>query len=88
MGHLSSRANFLLFKRFAMFRKEMCETLPLSGKLGLAGDPSARDKFSSHKRDVFCSIIWKTEIKKYSGTPLLRPALGHKTLVVIVRWSH
>ena len=36
----------------------------------------------------FCSTMWKTEIKKYSGTPLMRPALGHKILVVIPRWSH
>ena len=24
----------------------------------------------------------------YSGTPLMRPLLGHKILVVIMRWSH
>ena len=24
----------------------------------------------------------------YSGTPLMRPPLGHKILVVITRWSH
>ena len=35
-----------------------------------------------------CSTMWKTEIKKYSGTPLMLPALGHKILVVIPRWSH
>ena len=37
---------------------------------------------------VFCSIKWKTEIEKYSGTPLMRLALGHKILVVIAMWSH
>ena len=81
-----------------MFCKEICEMLPLPGKVGLAGDPSARDNFSSYKRGrkfyfftliaivqlthiffVFCSIMWKTEIKKYSGTPSMRPALGQKT---------
>ena len=25
---------------------------------------------------------------EYSGTPLMRPPLGHKILVVITRWSH
>ena len=29
-----------------------------------------------------------TEKSSYSGTPLIRPPLGHKILVVITRWSH
>ena len=30
----------------------------------------------------------KLKLKKYSGTSLMRPALGHKIQVVIARWSH
>ena len=33
--------------------------------------------------------LWVTNLTwKYSGTPLIRPPLGHKILVVITRWSY
>ena len=42
------------------------------------------------KAKMFGSIIVVTRdsLTVQSGTPLIRPPLGHKILVVITRWSH
>ena len=34
------------------------------------------------------NMRFKMNTLEYSGTPLMRPPLGHKILVIITRWSH
>lgn len=40
--------------------------------------------------DVVLEPLWNTfdSTKAYSGTPLMRPPLGYKIVVVKMRWSH
>ena len=52
-------------------------------------DYEAEFKFleASYREDVDTGAL-PGHATKYSGTPLMRPPLGHKILVVITRWSH